>query len=160
MIDEVKRFDRTFAWVYARRSEDNVKCLARVQPRPPLGRGAGVAPHSGRPLCVASPAGLGLRIGDRDLPRQRRDQFRLGTQLQVQIEQDDEAEADPGVQDEVDAAADADQLGELRAVLGKPDEVEPRRRDRAGSEARTAGDRRYSVQAYSRIRGQQDERMS
>jgi hypothetical protein len=43
----------------------------------------------------------------------------------MQVEQHDQADADPYIKDEVDATADADQLSKLRAVLGHPDEIDP-----------------------------------
>ena len=57
-----------------------------------------------------------LRVGDRDLPRQHGDQLGLGAQLQMQIQKNDQADADPDVEDKVDAAADPDQLRELRGA--------------------------------------------
>src|SRR4029077_7586858 len=56
-------------------------------------------------------SGVGrLRVGDRVFPRQRGDHAGLGAQLQMQVEENDQADADPDVEDKVDAAADPDQF--------------------------------------------------
>src|SRR5262249_848176 len=64
------------------------------------------------------------RIGDGDLARQERDQLQLGAQLEMQVEQHDQADHHPHIEDEIDAAADADEFGEARRVRRKPHEVE------------------------------------
>jgi hypothetical protein len=62
-------------------------------------------------------------IGERNGAREPGDQFMLRPQLQMQIEQYNEADAHPHVEDEVDAAPDPSQFCDPRAVRGKPHEV-------------------------------------
>jgi hypothetical protein len=44
----------------------------------------------------------------------------------VDVEEHDQADTDPDIKNEIDAAADPDQRGESRAVRRKPDEVKSR----------------------------------
>jgi hypothetical protein len=105
--------------------------------------------------CSPSTNRLGRgRVGDCGFPRQRGDQFHLRAQLQVQVQQHDEADADPDVEDEIDAASDADQLSQLRAVLGNPYEIDPSRCDEYGQE-RDEGRSRILGPGIQQDRGQQ-----
>ena len=68
--------------------------------------------------------GTPANVGKRDRPRQNRDEFHLRAQLEVEVEQDDERDAHPNIEDEIDAAADAGPLRDVRRVIGHPGEIE------------------------------------
>jgi hypothetical protein len=67
----------------------------------------------------------GTCVGDRELSRQDRDDLHLRPQLEMNVQEDDQADHNPEVEDEVDAAADADQSSQPRRMVGNPHEIEP-----------------------------------
>ena len=86
------------------------------------------------------------RVGDGDLPRQRRYQLHLRAQLQMQVQHHHQTDDHPDIENEIDAAADADQACQPRRVRRQPDKVQARGRDGHRHQA----DRwraEYSVQA-------------
>jgi len=64
-------------------------------------------------------------VRGRNRSRQLGDGFLLRAQFQMQIEHHRQADADPQIEDQVDAAADPDKFGHQRAVRRHPDEIKP-----------------------------------
>src|SRR5687767_4096 len=79
---------------------------------------------------------------DCELPRQHCDQLHLRPQLQVEVEQNENADDDPDINEEIDAAADADDLGKVGCMGGSPHEIKSSRR---GNRTQEADDRRAAV---------------
>src|SRR5579872_4094791 len=69
------------------------------------------------------------RVGQRDFPHQGRNQLRLRAQLEMEIEQQDEADHYPSINNEIDAAANANQSGEPSRMRRQPDKVKSRGRN-------------------------------
>ena len=65
------------------------------------------------------------RIGERNRARQLGEQLVLRAQLQMQIQQNDEADAGPYVENKIGTPANSDELRYQGGVRRKPDEVEP-----------------------------------
>ena len=80
---------------------------------------------------------------------QYRDQFRLSAQLQMQVEQHDQADADPDVEDEVDTAADAEPAS---ASCVPCSGIQGRNRSRRWQRTRSGGRPRANAGTRSRHR--------
>src|SRR5205085_7132043 len=64
------------------------------------------------------------RVRKRNRARQLGEQLVLRAQLQMQVQQDDKADAGPHVEDKVGPAANSDELRHTRGMRWKPNEVE------------------------------------
>jgi hypothetical protein len=65
-----------------------------------------------------------MRRADPQKKCQNRDQLELGAQLQMQVQNDEQADACPCIENEVDTTTDPDKFSKASARREKPDEVE------------------------------------
>src|SRR5690242_6721870 len=64
------------------------------------------------------------RVGERNRAGELGEQLVLRAQLQMQVQQDDEADADPHIEDKIRTPANSHKLRHTRGMRGNPDEVE------------------------------------
>src|SRR5215471_6766863 len=67
--------------------------------------------------------GSRANIRQRNRASKNRDELHLRAQFQVKVEKHDQSDADPDVENEINAAADTGPQGDVRGVIGHPGEI-------------------------------------